>query len=272
MSFSCLMYHKLSGVPGRRNYSDQYSIDTSAFREHVSLLQDEGYVIEDIATFTKRIIESRSIPERYVLLTFDDGHKSGLDAAEILSVFRTKATFFLTKSYCEQLPDYLSPEEIRSLRTEGFSIGTHGVTHCGLPFLSYKEIRRELAESKHWLEEILGEEVTMISVPGGYIDDRTLALCFEHGYQIVGNSEEQMNSRSNISLPLVINRVAVRRHFSLNTIWSIVTGGTFFYFWRRVRAKSLWLPKRVLHTYKKTELVCRPKSMGEDGPHGGSTR
>jgi hypothetical protein len=59
-----------------------------------------------------------------------------------------------------------------------------------------------------------------------------------------------------MALPCAVNRVNVRRHFSLKTFRHILEGHLGFYTWRQVRALSLWIPLRLM----------RPSSTGESVP------
>ncbi len=66
-----------------------------------------GYVVEGLSDLEQRLLRRRGIPERYVVMTFDDGHRSNLRAAEILCRAGAQATFFLIRDFCRQRPDFL---------------------------------------------------------------------------------------------------------------------------------------------------------------------
>jgi len=55
-----------------------------------------------------------------------------------------------------------------------------------------------------------------------------------------------MNSPATMTLPSGVNRVNVRRHFSIEAFRDIVEGHSGFYVWRQIRSALLRLPKRVL--------------------------
>jgi len=55
-----------------------------------------------------------------------------------------------------------------------------------------------------------------------------------------------MNSPATMTLPSGVNRVNVRRHFSIEAFRDIVEGHSGFYVWRQIRSALLWLPKQVL--------------------------
>jgi peptidoglycan/xylan/chitin deacetylase (PgdA/CDA1 family) len=125
-------------------------------------------------------------------------------------------------------------------------LGTHGITHAGLTFLSDQQRVKELRQSREWLEDVLGEQVRYMAAPGGFLNSWIIKLAYEQGYVLMGTCNEAMNSPQTMALPCTVNRVNLRRHFSLQTFRRIVEGRPGFYAWRQVRALALWLPKQLL--------------------------
>jgi peptidoglycan/xylan/chitin deacetylase (PgdA/CDA1 family) len=176
----------------------------------------------------------------------DDGHETSLQAADLLEAHAFRATFFLTRERCLKRLGFIRAPDIRALRARGFSVGTHGTTHCALTFLPREQCVAELAESKRWLEDVIGEEVRYMAVPGGFINARVMRSACECGYTLVGTCNEWMNSPETMVLPCTVNRVNVRRHFSTGAFLRIIQGDLGFYTRRQVRALSLWIPKQLL--------------------------
>jgi hypothetical protein len=100
--------------------------------------------------------------------------------------------------------------------------------------------------SKQWLEGVTYEEVRYMAAPGGFINPRVMKSAYECGYALVGTCDEWMNSPDTMTLPGSVNRVNVRRHFSIQAFRHIVEGHSAFYLWRQVRAGGLAIPKRPL--------------------------
>src|SRR3954451_23835504 len=72
------------------------------------------------------------IPDRLVVLTFDDASKSHFTVARpVLKKYRFGATFFITEGFDfpTNKKDYMSWEEIRQLHADGFEIGNHTRDH-----------------------------------------------------------------------------------------------------------------------------------------------
>ncbi len=77
----------------------------------------------------------KPIPDRLVILTFDDSAKSHYTIARpLLKEYGFGATFFITEGFDfrENKKDYMTWEEIRELHQDGFEIGNHTRDHLGI--------------------------------------------------------------------------------------------------------------------------------------------
>lgn len=123
-------------------------------------------------------------------LTFDDGGVSGIDpVADVLERHGWRGHFFVTTDWVGA-PGFLDAGQIRELRRRGHVIGSHSCSHpermssCGRDRL-LDEWRRSCAA----LGEILGEEVTEASVPGGYYSRAVAEAAAEAGVRTLFTSE-----------------------------------------------------------------------------------
>jgi|ERR1700761_486752 len=238
--FACLTYHVIA------NQASQYAVQHETLHSHLMLLKLDEYSVDDFEGLERSLISNRVIPNRYVILTIDDGHESSMKAAELLHLHKCKATFFVTRDRCMKKPGFIRASQIRDLRRAGFSLGAHGVTHRKLTFMPLDACAAELRDSKRWLEDVLGEPVRHMALPGGYVNQNVLRLAYGAGYTLIGTCKEQMNIAGAIHLPTTVNRVNVRQHFSLNHLRHALTGHKGFYAWRQIRAAALAIPKQVV--------------------------
>ena len=239
--FACLTYHIVGG-----QREDQYTVSGLMFGAQLAYLREEGYVTESLTQLEERLRGQNPFPARYAVLTLDDGHCSSMHAADMLAASGCGATFCVIRDKSEGGGDYVRPAQIRELRSAGFSIASHGVTHRKLSKLTRPECVRELTDSKTWLEDVLGEEVRHFAAPGGYFNSQTTELAFREGYTLFATCIEDMNCTDRLVLPGVLNRVNVRAHFSMDAFRSIVEGRRPFYWKRRARAVALTIPKLCL--------------------------
>src|SRR5947208_8193873 len=75
------------------------------------------------------------IPDKLVVLTFDDASKSHFTVARpVLKKYGFGATFFITEGFDfpTNKTDYMTWEEIAELHADGFEIGNHTRDHLGI--------------------------------------------------------------------------------------------------------------------------------------------
>ena len=85
--------------------------------------------------FATLVAALEPIPDRLVVLTFDDSVKSHYTVARpILKKYGFGATFFITEGFTfkKNKKDYMTWEEIRELHRAGFEIGNHTRDHMGV--------------------------------------------------------------------------------------------------------------------------------------------
>ena len=237
--FGCLMYHNIADEP-----HNPYSIPKETFRKQLNSLVAEGYILEGFSGLKARL-SSDIWPERYCVISFDDGHRTFLDAAEILAAIGIRASFFLTRDFCRKRSDFLKDGEIRQLASMG-ELGTHGVTHSALTTLSPQAAQEELVTSKTWLEQCTGNPVTDMSAPGGFWNIRLQQMALRAGYDMVGTSREWWNKPSAIGKSRTVCRTAVRAQFPAGLFASISKCDSVFYLRRDLRSKLLYWPKQIL--------------------------
>ena len=233
------MYHGIGDNPNR-----VYNTDFNIFSKQMKTLKNNGFIVESFRKFLSRK-KSGNFPSRYVLLTFDDGYKSFIKAAEFLSELEFSGTFFITKNNCHDDQNSLSKNDILKLG-EKMEIGSHTVSHPNLTKLDYNTLFYELNNSKKWLENLLGKEITSLSIPGGYINNYTSKIAKEVGYCIIGNSNEWYNNLNEFNNSQIINRVAIRCYYDLKTFKKIINGDFYFLIKRQIRKSGLILVKKLI--------------------------
>ena len=238
--FACLTYHAIGAG------TSQYTLSEKQLLDQLALLKTEGYVVDGFEQLETRLRSDHAVSNRYVVVTVDDGRDNSMRAADAFEMYGCKATFFLIRDRSLKKPGYLRGSEIRELRKRGFSLGTHGTTHCKWTFMPHQACTDELRCSKKWLEDMIGEEVRYVAPPGGYINARIRQLIYQHGYVLTGTSNEWMNSPETMTLPGAVNRVGVRQFHTLHDLHRIIDGHLGFYIRRQLRAAAVWIPKQLL--------------------------
>ena len=127
------------------------------------------------------------IPDRLVVLTFDDGNKSDFTyVAPLLKQYEFGASFYVTEGLGYRADPhnerYLGWEEIRLLDEMGFEIGNHTATHPDMTKLSRAEVRTnlELIE-KRCLQHNIPFPTTFV-YPGWLHSLMVVEVLMEKGY------------------------------------------------------------------------------------------
>lgn len=186
-----LMYHHIryaqSGFTAREV---AYSVSPPEFERHMKRLHDEGFHPISLKTFWDALrMRPDILPERPVLLTFDDGHKSHLQTAyPVLKKYGFPATFFIYTDGME-LNGYMDEDMLKELAEDSnMSIASHTLSHAALTRLGEAGREQELVESKALLEQIIQQPVTAVSYPYGAYNETiakgTAAAGYDMGFRI----------------------------------------------------------------------------------------
>ena len=196
-----------------------------------------------------------TLPQRSVLLTFDDGYAGHFElVAPLLLRHRFTGTFFISSGLIGR-PGYLTWEQLRKLVFLGMEIGSHGVSHRSLAGLSRAELEEELSGSKRRLEEELGVPVRAIAAPGGSWN-RAVSEAVKHaGYEAAWISTIGTNGAE--TNPLALRRVVVRQPFSAHRVVAMVEGWQPSFWWAASQQRLIRLLKRVLGVYGYEQLKRR---------------
>jgi peptidoglycan/xylan/chitin deacetylase (PgdA/CDA1 family) len=94
-----------------------------------------------------RLPAQQAVPDKLVVLTFDDSSRSHYDVARpILKKYGFSATFFITEgfSFTTNKKDYMTWEQIAQLHKDGFEIGNHTRDHLGLNEQNIDQLKEQL--------------------------------------------------------------------------------------------------------------------------------
>lgn len=208
-------------IPG----ANRYKINVSEFKEHLFYISrtivQKPAVVTDFIEFKARPELDRSAPS--FLLTFDDGGKSATIIADLLDEYGWKAHFLITASLIGT-PGFLSTREICGLRAKGHIIGSHSWSHpARMSACSSKNLYAEWAQSVQLLSDILGEEVKVASVPGGYYSRRVAEVAAEAGIRALFTSEPERTCR-HVCGCLVLGRYGMRQGMSPANVAGLASG------------------------------------------------
>jgi peptidoglycan/xylan/chitin deacetylase (PgdA/CDA1 family) len=182
---------------------------------------DEDLIWIQEEQFSKILDVIANFPD--VRITFDDGNAS--DAAIALPALRKRdltASFFIIYQRIDE-PGSLSSEDVRSLVSEGMTIGTHGMRHRHWRIVYGDELREELVEAAGAIAGVSGRPVREAACPFGSYDRRVLRALkqtahFDRVYTVDGGAASRgawLQSRYTVratDTPADIERLALAPH------------------------------------------------------------
>lgn len=232
VSLPVLMYHHILESSSRLG---DYVISPQQFESDLQFLSSHGYqtvTIQEILRFTQA---GEPLPEKPVLITFDDGYESTYAYAyPLLKKYEMKAVVSIIGSYTELFSDpneprhlnysHLSWEQLREMLDSGvFEIGNH-TTNMHKEGLNGKRYgirikKGEDAESyrsalladigglNDRMEEELGMRPCVFAYPFGALCKESKPILSELGFSIILTCEEKINTLTPYSdTPVVLRR------------------------------------------------------------------
>ncbi|MDP4133757.1 MAG: polysaccharide deacetylase family protein, partial [Bacillota bacterium] len=140
-----LMYHSISSRP-----NNSLCVPEIQFAKEMEWLSNQNYHCLTIEEFYLALVDDDPLPEKSILLTFDDGYVDNYKVAlPILEHYNFKATFFIIVNSIGA--EGMSLDQIKELTKKGYSIGSHTSNHLDLSILSAKRQENELMISKQKL-------------------------------------------------------------------------------------------------------------------------
>ena len=174
-----LMYHSISQHASRK--FKPFAVSPEQFAEHMAYLHRQEYTPITVTQLAQTFSSGQtSLPERPVVLTFDDGFADFFtDALPVLKRFHFTATLYVTTGFINGTSRWLQHEgeasrpmltwqQLAEISRQGIECGAHSHSHPQLDTLPIAEATREIVQSKQLLEEHLGLDVTSFAYPFGY--------------------------------------------------------------------------------------------------------
>lgn len=163
-----LCYHRIrpfKATDSKR--AKDYIVTPEDFKAQMQLLADSGYKTILPDQLMNYLQYGDPIPEKAVMLTFDDNVGDQMTVAEpILKSLGFKGVFFIMTVTLNK-PGYMSREQVKQLHDEGHIIGSHTYDHQNMRKLPDSLWSVQVDKPQKQLKEITGEEVKYFAYPFG---------------------------------------------------------------------------------------------------------
>lgn len=185
-----LQYHHIS-----TKSPPSTSTSPDLFKAHLAFLAEQQFEVISIEALPK-ILQSGKLPDKAVIITFDDGYKSIFETAwpELHKRKWPFTVFVNSKPHDEKNPLYMSWEELGELSKHGVTVANHTDSHAhlirrraGESREAFQERRlQELLFAEKRLKKVLGKAPKYFAYPYGEYDSNLMDMLATEGYLAFG--------------------------------------------------------------------------------------
>lgn len=222
-----LMYHKVSP----NDHFDFLTVTSSNLEEQFQFLKQQGYTSILLSELVKHVREGSPLPEKPVLITFDDGYRDNYTVMyPLLLKYGLKANIFLVPTFLQQ-DTYLQVDDLLAMDPNVVEYGLHSFDHKSYKRLSRREIEQDITQTREMLTKLDIPFQQCLAYPYGAFPKRNpfklisffrtlaakqIALAFR-----IGNRLNPLP----IYHPLLIQRLDIRGEDSIQTFEQKVRKG-----------------------------------------------
>jgi len=191
-----LVYHNFS-----KKGSDKTAVSQDDFEAQMKYLKQNGYHVVSIDQLLDFINYKEQIPEKSIVITFDDAWRSIFDIAlPILIKYGFTATFFIYTDFIGG-GKAMTWKQIETLSKIGFDIQCQTKTHRNLAVPkkneSFKEylhsIEMEISYPKQLIKNNLNIDCKYLAYPYGETNNLVISMLKKHGYRAAFTIDRKPN-------------------------------------------------------------------------------
>lgn len=226
-----LMYHSISNHATPK--FKQFTVSPQLFAEHMAYLHQHRYTPMTVTEFVAAQSQiGAKLPERPVILTFDDGFADFYaEALPVLRRYGFAATLYVATGFINGTSRWLHHEgeanrpmltwdQLSEISASGIECGGHSHSHSQLDTLSPAEASREIVQSKRLLEDHLGQNVLSFAYPFGYHTARISRQVQESGYTSACAVKHAMSSA--MTNPFALARLMVKSDTNVDALAALL--------------------------------------------------
>jgi len=212
-----LTYHNLGDQAKGR-----LVLAAASFREQMQYLKTNGYRVVSLADFIEFTHLGRQLPQKAVVLTFDDGYRSFKDFAyPVLKDLGFTATLFIYTDWVGAGRGALSWNDLRELSAAGFDVQAHTKSHADLrrahgeTEAQYtRRMQAELEQPQELFNKNLGRRSQILAYPYGRWEEGLLPKVQQYGYIAAFSVRRQGNA--SFVRPLAAHRSQIYSEMTLD--------------------------------------------------------
>ncbi|AID45008.1 Polysaccharide deacetylase [Candidatus Arthromitus sp. SFB-mouse-NL] len=177
-----LLYHNVTNSKKASQEDDLY-VHIDDFRKQLDYIVGNGYNVITLEELYRLRKSCEEIPEKTLVLTFDDGDKSSYDTVfPELQKRNLKASFFVTT---RQLGErgYVTKDNLVEMHEAGQDIESQGHNNEDFINTSLAQVHKSMYISKKILEETLNKPVLFLVYPNSSFNSEVIRVAQDVGYE-----------------------------------------------------------------------------------------
>jgi peptidoglycan/xylan/chitin deacetylase (PgdA/CDA1 family) len=182
------------------------------FKRHMQFLEDNGFNVWPLFKTLMHLASGKPVPDRTVVLTFDDAYESVYSTAyPLLKEKGWPFTVFVTTMYIgDGYNNFMSWEQLREIQQYRGDIGNHSLSHPHLirkrtdesDAQWHERITGEIERAQQSLRKHVGHPLYAVAYPYGEYSKQLRELLRELGYFGLGQQSGAVSSESDFqSIP-----------------------------------------------------------------------
>lgn len=179
-----ICYHQVRPISNNISKSAlPYIISPEKLNVQLKILHENGYKTILPAGVCEYVQGKKTIPDKVVMITFDDGTIGQFTGAlPLLDKYGFKAVFFIMTVVLNK-PNYFSAEQIVSLTKQGHVIGCHTWDHHNVTGYTSNNWIIQLQKPTQLLLNITGEPIICFAYPNGIWNNEAIDSLKQSGYK-----------------------------------------------------------------------------------------
>ncbi|MCS7179166.1 MAG: polysaccharide deacetylase family protein [Anaerolineae bacterium] len=220
-----LMYHYVEDLPPHADrIRRDLTVRPEMFEAQLQYLAQAGYQTITLTDLYLHLTEGRPLPEKPVILTFDDGYRDAYTVVfPLLQKYGFVGTFFVLATPADYgSPRYLDWGMMKEMADAGMEIQGHGRDHVDLRGRSYEFLVYQILGIKEAVEYHTGRPVRFFCYPSGHYDASVIAVVRSAGYWgAVTTAYGRIHTRENL---YTLQRIRIRGSDTLESFIAKVEG------------------------------------------------
>lgn len=179
-SASILLYHRFG-----ENNLPTTNIRLEQFDAHIEQLKSGGYHFMSLREAARRLKNNEGFPEQTAIITVDDAFKSVIEEGwpRLKAAGIPMTLFVSTDPVDEAHRNYLTWDDIRTLKEEGVEIGHHTASHLHMPHAGLEAAMADVRRASARFQEELGEVPPLFAYPYGEYTAEIRAAIEAEGFE-----------------------------------------------------------------------------------------